>query len=111
MTRTARFCRVRASDGAAGVTTAGAAMMLKPSRLRADLDLKFEKPHATVTVRASDKTWTRRAPTSRMISRGATQSAVAVGNDISAYGYPSTVEKDEMRAERITINGKTYEMR
>jgi hypothetical protein len=28
-----------------------------------------------------------------------------------AYGYPSTAEKDEMRAERITVNGKTYEMR
>jgi hypothetical protein len=36
---------------------------------------------------------------------------VAVGQDASAYGYPSTVEKDEMRAERITVNGKTYEMR
>jgi hypothetical protein len=46
-----------------------------------------------------------------MISRGATQAVIAVGNSISAYGYPSTVEKDEMRAERITVDGKTYEMR
>jgi hypothetical protein len=46
-----------------------------------------------------------------MISRGATQKVVAVGNDVSAYGYPSTVEKDEMRAERITVDGKSYEMR
>ena len=36
---------------------------------------------------------------------------VAVGKTVSAYGYPSTVEKDEMRAERITVDGKTYEMR
>ena len=43
--------------------------------------------------------------------RGATEKVVAVGQDVSAYGYPSTVEKDEMRAERITVNGKTYEMR
>ena len=42
---------------------------------------------------------------------GATQKVVAVGNDVSAYGYPSTVEKDEMRAERITVDGKSYEMR
>ena len=34
-----------------------------------------------------------------------------VGKTVSAYGYPSTVEKDEMRAERITVDGKTYEMR
>ena len=73
---------------------------------------KFENPHATVTVRGSDKTWTvTLAPTSRMISRGAAQQVVAVGNNVSAYGYPSTVEKDEMRAERITVDGKTYEMR
>jgi Family of unknown function (DUF6152) len=76
------------------------------------LTSKFENPHATITVRGSDKTWTvTLAPTSRMSSRGATQKIIAVGNDISAYGYPSTVEKDEIRAERITVDGKTYEMR
>ena len=37
--------------------------------------------------------------------------AVAVGKTVSAYGYPSTAEKDEMRAERITVDGKSYEMR
>lgn len=73
---------------------------------------KFENPHATITVRASDKVWTvTLAPTSRMGSRGATEKVIAVGQNVSAYGYPSTVEKDEMRAERITVDGKTYEMR
>src|SRR5262245_60915287 len=73
---------------------------------------KFENPHATITVRSDDKTWTGTlAPTSRMMSRGATAKIIAVGQNVSAYGYPSTVEKDEMRAERITIDGKTYEMR
>jgi hypothetical protein len=68
------------------------------------LTSKFENPHATITVRASDKTWTvTLAPTSRMISRGATQKIVAVGNDVSAYGYPSTVEKDEMRGESCKL--------
>jgi Family of unknown function (DUF6152) len=73
---------------------------------------KFENPHATITVQASDKFWTvTLAPTSRMNSRGATEKVVAVGQNVSAYGYPSTVQKDEMRAERITVDGKTYEMR
>jgi len=73
---------------------------------------KFENPHATITVRGNDKVWTvTLAPPSRMSSRGATEKVVAVGQHVSAYGYPSTVEKDEMRAERITVNGKTYEMR
>ena len=43
--------------------------------------------------------------------RRARAAVVAVGKTVSAYGYPSTVEKDEMRAERITVDGKTYEMR
>jgi hypothetical protein len=76
------------------------------------LTSRFENPHATITLRESDKVWTvTLAPISRMSSRGATERVVAVGQNISAYGYPSTVEKDEMRAERITVNGKTYEMR
>jgi len=76
------------------------------------LTSKFENPHATITVRGTDKVWTvTLAPTSRMSSRGATEKVVAIGNNVSAYGYPSTVEKDEMRAERITVDGKTYEMR
>jgi hypothetical protein len=73
---------------------------------------KYENPHATITVKAADKTWTvTLAPVSRMQSRGATPEFVAVGKTVTAYGYPSTVEKDEMRAERITVDGKTVEMR
>jgi hypothetical protein len=73
---------------------------------------KYENPHATLTVKGQDKEWTViLAPTSRMGTRGASAAVVSVGKTVSAYGYPSTVEKDEMRAERITIDGKTYEMR
>jgi len=76
------------------------------------LDSKYENPHATITVKGSDKAWTvTLAPTSRMSNRGATAEVVAKGKTVIAYGYPSTVEKDEMRAERITVDGKTYEMR
>jgi Family of unknown function (DUF6152) len=74
--------------------------------------LKFENPHAEITVKAADKVWTvTLAPTFRMTSRGATADVIAVGKGVSAYGYLSTVEKDEMRAERITVDGKTYELR
>jgi Family of unknown function (DUF6152) len=76
------------------------------------LTSKYENPHVTLTVRGSDKVWTvTLAPTSRMVNRGALVALVAVGKSISAYGYPSTAEKDEMRAERITVDGKTIEMR
>ncbi len=73
---------------------------------------KYENPHATITVKTSDKVWTvTLAPTFRMTNRGALKDMVAVGKTVSAYGYVSTVEKDEMRAERITVDGKTVEMR
>ena len=76
------------------------------------LDLKYENPHASITVKGRDKQWTvTLAPTSRMSNRGATAEVVAKGKTVIAYGYASTVEKDEMRAERITVDGKTYEMR
>jgi hypothetical protein len=74
--------------------------------------LKYENPHALITVKAPDRVWTvTLAPVSRMQSRGALPELVAVGKTVSAYGYPSTKEKGEMRAERITIDGKTVEMR
>ena len=76
------------------------------------LTSKYENPHVALTVQAPDKVWTvTLAPTSRMANRGALAEMVKVGNEISAYGYPSTAEKDEMRAERITVAGKTIEMR
>lgn len=76
------------------------------------LNAKYENPHATITVRGAGKEWiVTLAPTSRMSNRGATADVIAHGKTVTAFGYPSTVEKDEMRAERITVDGKTYEMR
>lgn len=76
------------------------------------LTSKYENPHVTLTLQGKDKVWTvTLAPTPRMINRGALLELVAVGRAITAFGYPSTAEKDEMRAERITVDGKTIEMR
>lgn len=76
------------------------------------LTSKYENPHVLVTVQGKDKVWTvTLAPTSRMVNRGALAELVGVGRDVTAVGYASKVEKDEMRAERITVDGKTIEMR
>jgi hypothetical protein len=73
---------------------------------------KYENPHASITVKTADKLWTvTLAPVARMQNRGAAPEFVGVGKTVTAYGYPSTVDKDEMRAERITVEGKTVEMR
>jgi hypothetical protein len=36
---------------------------------------------------------------------------LAVGTVVSIEGYPSTRTPNEMRAERITVAGKTFELR
>ena len=73
---------------------------------------RFENPHAAVTVRSGDRNWTvTLAPTSRMLTRGAGAAVLQPGKTISAYGYVSTAAPDEMRAERITVDGKTFELR
>ena len=72
----------------------------------------FENPHCEIEMEVDGKHWHFiLAPPSRMQARGAPPELVAVGKTVSAYGYPSTVEKDEMRAERITVDGKTVELR
>jgi hypothetical protein len=73
---------------------------------------KYANPHAVITVKAPEKVWTViLAPTSRMQSRGAPAEFVAIGKTIKAEGYASKTEANEMRAERITVDGKTVEMR
>lgn len=72
----------------------------------------FEDPQATISVKGADKIWTvTLAPISQMIERGLKADVVAVGKKVSAYGYPSKIEMNEMRAERISMDGKTYELR
>jgi len=76
------------------------------------LTANYENPHVTVTVEGKDKTWTLTlAPVSRMRARGATEDMIAPGKVITAVGYVSTRDTNEIRAERITVDGKTFEMR
>jgi hypothetical protein len=58
------------------------------------------------------KTWTAvLAPPFRMENRGLSNSAIAVGATIRLEGYPHRSKSDEMRAERIIVNGKSIELR
>ena len=73
----------------------------------------YENPHATIRVDAQGKRWFAvLAPVSRMESRGATQEKVAVGKQVTLVGYQSKEKADEMRVERITVDGgQTVELR
>jgi len=75
-------------------------------------EVNYTNPHATIKLKGPDKQWTvTLAPVSRMQTRGATQDKVAVGKTVSAFGYPSKAQPDEMRAEWIKSGGEIYQLR
>lgn len=73
---------------------------------------KFENPHASARVKDKNKTWlVILAPTSRMESRGVPTDKIAKGSSLRVVGYQHKEVKDEMRAERIFVDGIKYELR
>lgn len=74
--------------------------------------LEWANPHAHLTMSHDGATWEATlAPVSRMTARGLTAEMIKAGTTVSVYGYPSTRAPNEMRAERITVDGKTVELR
>lgn len=72
----------------------------------------YANPHGEVRLRTMNKTWTVvLAPPSRMENRGLTREMLAVGTEAEVTGYPNRNKPEELRAERITIAGKTVELR
>ena len=72
----------------------------------------YENPHASAKVKHKNKVWlVILAPVSRMEARGVTADMVKKGATIQVVGYPHKENKNEMRAERIFVDGKKYELR
>jgi hypothetical protein len=72
----------------------------------------YEHPHGYVKLEVGDKLWlVVLAPPSRMERRGLPRQMLAVGTSATVVGYPNRTDASEMRAERITIDGKTTELR
>lgn len=72
----------------------------------------YANPHASIRLKTADKTWVVvLAPPSRMSARGLTAESIKVGTEASVEGYEHKTDQNEMRAERITVNGKTVELR
>ena len=75
----------------------------------------WENPHGLIRLQADEgkgKTWLAYlAPPSRMDSRGFPKEALKVGATATVVGYAHRTTADEMRAERITMAGKTVELR
>ena len=72
----------------------------------------YEHPHGHIRFEAPGKTWSVvLAPPSRMENRGLQKEWLKPGATATVEGYPNRNKPEEMRAERIIINGKTIELR
>ncbi|NML59881.1 hypothetical protein HHL21_02040 [Massilia sp. RP-1-19] len=72
----------------------------------------YVHPHGFVRLKTADKTWlVILAPPSRLENRGLSPAMLAKGTAAKVLGYQNRNKPEEMRAERITIGGKTTELR
>jgi hypothetical protein len=72
----------------------------------------YDHPHGHIRFEAPGKTWSVvLAPPSRMENRGLQKEWLKPGATATVEGYPNRNKPEEMRAERIIINGKTIELR
>jgi Family of unknown function (DUF6152) len=74
--------------------------------------LSWADPHTRIMVKYDGVIWEATlAPISRMQARGLSEEMLKPGTPVVVLGYPSTRNPHEMRAERITVAGKTVELR
>ncbi len=72
----------------------------------------YEHPHGFVRLETPGKLWLCvLAPPSRMENRGLAKGLLKPGGQATVEGYPNRAKPEEMRAERITVGGKTVELR
>lgn len=72
----------------------------------------YEHPHGYIELDAGGRLYTVvLAPPTRMQNRGLPQQDLAPGNPAKVEGYAKRSDPSEVRAERITVNGKTVELR
>ena len=72
----------------------------------------YEHPHGFVRLETPGKTWlVVLAPPSRMENRGLPREQLKPGTKASVVGYQKRDDPEELRAERITVAGKTTELR
>jgi hypothetical protein len=72
----------------------------------------YEHPHGHIRLDVPGKVWSVvLAPPSRMERRGLEKGALKAGATVTVEGYANRDKPEEMRAERIIVNGKTVELR
>jgi uncharacterized protein DUF6152 len=72
----------------------------------------YEHPHGHIRFESPGKTWNViLAPPSRMERRGLEKAMLKPGASVTVEGYANRDKPEEMRAERIIIDGKAIELR
>ena len=72
----------------------------------------YEHPHGYVRLETPGKVWMCvLAPPSRMEARGLPKDGLKPGTSATLEGYAKRGHPTEMRAERITVGGKTIELK
>ena len=75
-------------------------------------EISYSNPHVHLILSADGKTWEIvLAPPSRMQRRGLPEGSIQVEQAVAVEGYLHREDPDEFRAERIRVNGETYELR
>lgn len=76
------------------------------------VESSWGSPHGSVVLTVDGQRWdVVLAPVSRMAARGLAREDIAVGKTVTVEAYPRRDGTREMRAERITADGKTVELR
>lgn len=85
----------------------------KVIRITAPLtSVSWGNPHGAAKVVYQKKVWdVVLAPVARMEARGLTREMLAPNTRVTLEGYPRKDGVAEMRIERVTVNGKTVELR
>jgi hypothetical protein len=75
-------------------------------------EIYIGNPHATLDVDVEGEIWrVELAPPSATIRAGFTEEVAKVGDEVTAIGNRSRDETEKrMKAVRLTINGKTYDV-
>lgn len=74
--------------------------------------IAWENPHVMMVIPFQGKSWEAvLAPPLRMSARGLNADMLKPGTQVKLEGYPSRHGEAELRAEKIVVSGKTYELR
>lgn len=72
----------------------------------------YENPYGTLAMTAEGKEWlVILAPPFRMDSRGLRPDMLTEGKEVTVEGHANRNAPRELRAERVTVDGKTVELR